>query len=1605
MSVFRKISRFFIRLVAVLLLLVLSLWLLIQTDPVQNWLLDKVTPYLSKTLKTKVSVRHINFVPFNEFALQGVLIRDQHADTLLYAGAIKVNCTDWPFFKKDIDLKYINLQDAVINAQRSDSVWNYQFLINLFSSPGPTPKKGGPVLSLKEVQLENVRVAQVDKWTGQDLILGIGSLHLLANEINFNTKKVDIDEVSTGHLHFTLANYPGLRPEPVTSAPAGKITVAPKILPMGKDSLQWNNAGWDITVKTLRLEDCRFQNEGYTPQRPVFTYFDPQHIDWNHINGDIRQVHFFRDTLSAHIVSLATKERSGFEVKHLTARAKFTPRIMEFKSLDILTNHSHVRDYYAMRYDGFNDSFGDFVTKVNLKGEFKDCQVSTDDIAYFAPELKSWKKVVDLNGRAEGPVSALKGYNLSLKAGQTTYIDGDFSMVGLPDIDRTVMNFTLRDLRTTFDDVAVIVPSLRQLTQPNLATLQRIQYKGTFDGKIDDFMINGNMQTNLGTVVTDIHLTFPYQGTSSYKGKITATEFDMGTFLGIKNLGAFSFDGTVDGKGFSFETLDASLKGQIADMTVNNYKYQHLAVEGNFKKKLFDGHLSIDDPNAAFNLDGKIRLDTASPVFNFDADISRLNFKPLGWGNRDLAFQGKLALDFSGRNIDQFIGTAKLYEATLTNEGEPLSFDSLTLSSDTAAGKKLLSLQSLPVNAKVEGQFHILELPKVVQWYLGKYYPSYIKPIPDPDLTEDFTFTIHTDDVEDYLDLLKVPMTGFDNSDISGRISTTQHIFNVDVTVPEFSYKRFEFNDITLKATGNDQKIKLDAALGETILSDSLRLPTTRISIASQNDNSVVAVQTSATQNLNSATLIAKVHNTTDGISAHFDSSSFVLNDKKWLISPEGEIDLKKNWINIQNLNLSSGIEQLSIATKPSSTNPGANDIEANLNRVTIEDLLPLVLKEPHLEGEMSGTISILDPFGKFSIVANTHTDKFKFETDSIGTVTANATYEGGDIHYTVASDNPKYKMNGEGSINLKDSANQAIHTTLNLDHTSIHVLEHYLNIVFTDIDGLATGVLHIDGSLDDPQFTGKVNLQNGVLRVNYTQCKYLFDNEDIDFRPGVIDLEQISLKDTLGNTALLQGTLSESNFFKDMSFNLRLNSNRLLVLNTTARDNKNFYGKAIARVNASLSGPQSNIVLDINRAEAVDSSDIYVPSGAAKAGALPDFIVFKEYGKEMSGDDASRQISTNFTVNMSLQVNNYAKIYVLLDPTNGDLIKAQGNGNLLIKVGTSTPLTINGAYNIESGEYTFVYSNLEFRKPFTLSEGNIRWIGDPYGALININASYLATDVIMPNLTSSTGVQISQTTNIIILCHLTNTLNHPVIDFQFQLPQDNPYKNDPIVNAQLKKYEEDKGEMQKQVTALLIAGTFVSSDDALATNVSSGTLVAGTVGQVVTTQLSATIRVLLKKALKDNTIDPYVTINPSFAFQGNQNLSAVTNASKMGFNKTFLKGMLVFKVGASLDYSTLPQFAQKNSDLIWSPDVAVQWSISQDGHLRLIGYNHTNFDLTYGKYNRTGVSLSYRKDFDRLIDLFASERKKLDARRPSGPTPPPAGTPTGSPASGAGTD
>ncbi len=1580
----------------ILIGLIILAWLAVQTTPVQNWLVHQVTKRLSKDLHTTVQIKHVDFALFNKMVLEETLIKDQQQDTLLYAGALKVNITDWFFFKDNIELKYVGLQDAVIHLQRTDSVWNYRFIIDYFSGPKKTsPDSNGINLDLKKVELANVSLLQRDAWRGEDQLLRFSSLDIDADKVSFADKKVHLNSFIIDRPLFAIYNYEGKRPDSLRPKKAIENIVNDTA------HLRWNPGKWEILIDQLTLKNGNFKSDKET-NRPVYDHFDGAHILFSDIDAVFKNVAFKQDSITA-IMTLSTKERGGLVVKKMQANVKAHPEAMEFANLDLQTNRSHLHHFFAMRYDSFDD-MGDFISNVRMDGDFNEAELDSDDIAYFAPEMRTWKKKIRISGRVRGSVDNLVAKKLVIESGKNAYLNGNISLRGLPDIDKTFIDFEANDFRSTYQDAITIIPQLKKVQQPRLDRIQYIRFKGNFTGFVKDFVTYGTLETNLGTLVTDVNMKFPDLGHTSYSGNLKTEGFQLGQFIDMPQIGRISFKGSINGRGLKTGNLNAKLDGAIRSIEVNEYAYQNIQVKGTVAKRLFNGELTVADSNLNAHLDGLVDFSKDIPQFNFNADVTKANLKKIRLTNDSIDFNGKFNFDFTGNNVDNFLGTARIYEASVFRNGQRISFDSLNVESKVMGNNKVITVLSNEFDAALVGEFSIMELPAAFRTFLTKYYPSYIKPskaLSD----ENFSFVITTKKVDDYLDFVDKNLRGFNYSTVTGRINSKENLLDLNAEVPQFQYKNVTVYNVSLKGVGNLDSLSLESSIADVYLNDSLHFPGSTIHIGSSNDLSKVTVKTSASQTINTANISAQVQTMPKGVRIVFNQSNFDVNGKNWFIDKDGELVFSEDLVSADGVKIYSGDQEILVTTHPSDIG-NTNDIKVEIKKLNIGDFAPYVVKKNRLEGLLTATIDVIDPFGKMQVDMNGSADQFRLDDDSIGLLRLDGNYSmrNGVVNFGAVSQNKDYNFDLKGMYNTRDSATTTpLDITSNFNDTRINLLERYLSGVFSNLTGYATGSLRIVGPPNNLKYLGRVQLKDGELRVNYTNVLYKIPSATFNFKDGYIDFGSFTIRDQFNNAGTVSRGILKHQGFDQLEFDFGLNTNKLLVLSTNGTGKDPFFGTVFAKANMTLKGPLADMRMDI-KGEPADSSKLFIRSGPSRESGQADFIVWKVYGREMQPVGNSRE--SNLNVSLDIAANNYANMYVILDELTGDIIQANGHGNLKLKASTDGEFTIIGRYDIDRGNYNFNFQSL-LRKPFRLREGvgnYIQWKGDPFDADIKIDAEYRAenvrfSDLGLDNFSLAAGSGSSVNNNVrkyrgevIVVASLTDKLMHPKIRFAIELPQGSALKNDPDAIAILQRLQSDENELNKQVAFLIVFNSFgpisTGSQSGLG-NIAFEGVVVSSISGVLSNTLSRQFSNIFQKIFNDKSIK----VNFNAQLYSGTNL--IDNADKnrlsidrtnLNFNigKSFLNERLTFTFGSALDFGLSSQQVQATKNLQFLPDITAEWKIRQDGKLVLTFFYRDSYNYLTGtgvgaRQNRSGASISYRRDFDRFGDLFRGDKKKKE--------------------------
>jgi hypothetical protein len=1592
-----------------LLFLILAVYIFIQTPFGQNWIVSQVTKRLSKDLKTEFSIKHVDFSLFNRMHIQGMLVRDLNKDTLLYAGSVNVRITDWFFFKKKAELKYVGLEDAIIKFQRtSDSVWSQQFLFDYFSSPAsktPKAKKEGIAFDLKKLDLKNVHFIKKDAWLGDDMTVRIGSLKLDADEINFSGKKVEINSLDIIDPFIHISKYSSLKPRSVNSSPA-----APDTAVTIDSLLKWNAAGWVVHMDEFNIRNGIFKNDKAT-DRPAFTYFDGQHLEFSNIEGEFKDVRWSKDTITTSM-SLQTRERSGFEVKEFLANARFTPQEMSFSQLNIVTNKSTIRNFFRMSYDDFG-AMGDFLDEVYMQGNFENSEIDSDDIAFFAPALAKWKKKITLHGVVRGSVSDLVGRNLVIQAGNNTLLNGDITLTGLPDIKQTFIDFKANDFRTNYADAVTMIPAIRKVTKPDLRKIQYVRFNGSFTGFISDFVTFGTIQTNLGVVKSDLNMKLPEGNQPVYSGNISTDNFRLGEFINEPQLGALSMEALIKGSGFSDKYRKADVKGLVRFIDFKDYRYHNIKLDGKLEKNLFDGVASINDENAELTLNGKVDFNSTTPVFNFLADVRKANLKQLNLTESDLAFNGKFNLDFQGASIDEFLGTARISDAVLTKDGTRLPFDSLILTSAFANNEKLLTISSNEMQGFIRGQFSIKNLPNAFMLFLSNYYPAYIRPPARRPANQSFTFDISTNFVEDYIKLADSTFSGFNYSRVTGSLDMNSNILNVEASIPQFKYKNYNFDDVNLTAKGDLDSVSLEGSVKNININDSLRVPQAIFSVHGHKDTSRIKLITGASQAVDKANLNAMVLTYNDGVTVQFDPSDFVLNGKTWTIDESGELIFRDRTPASGQLVLREGQQEIRIESSSSS-----NEFRVGLRNINLGDVSPLLMPKNRLEGLLSGNFIIKDPTDSLKITSNdVHTEYLRIDNDSLGEVNTSVAYDGKTKRLTfngqTANENNFLGFNGNLSLGNKEEQKNNI-ISITPRNFQLNILERFLGNLFSEMRGYLTGQFDIKGEFSNLNVIGKGRMKDAGLKINFTQVFYRIEDTDIELKPNSINLSGIVLRDVeSGNPIYVDGDISH-NAFKDMFYNINVSTRKkgtsgtefnrpVTLLNTTYLDNQQFYGAVKGTGSFTLTGPQNEMFMGISAiASTQDSSYIVIPPSKSRESGKSDFLVERKYGLEMS-DEGLYSNAGNIIYDVDITANPMVRVTVQLDDLTQDQIVGTGRGSINIHSGTSEPLSIRGRFDIEQGQYTFTFQSF-FKKPFVLQKGAtnfIEWSGDPYDARINFNAIYTANKVsFAPLVNSLQDVGVSSNLSrargdVYVVANLTGRLFEPNISFALEFPTNSPAVTDPGLGFTLRELSDNVNEINKQVTYLIVFNSFapIEGGSAASSGVNFGGIAASTVSGIFTGVINDQLNKILTKLVNN---DKYlVNLNTSIynrnIIDANNN-TALNLTSNVNFSvgRSFFDNRFIIKAGGGFDAPLQETDIQQSVQLL--PDVTMEWLINQSGSIRATFFYRQDADyLTSsgnpGRAKRYGGSLTYRKEFNKLRQLFGGKDK---TPKPNTTTEPP---------------
>ncbi len=1373
----------------------------------------------------------------------------------------------------------------------------------------------------------------------------------------------------------------------------GKLTLDKTFVSIGSDSTGRPN--YQFLLDAFKTSDA--QKTDTLKNAPKSFSFLMNQFDFS----DARIKYAYRDSLGTHQICLddiilggsdvvLQDEKMALKIDRFKLNDQKTFKLEDFSAEFISTSDSvflnklHVRTADSeiteanIRVDKSKLGPESDLKKLKVFLDLKKSVINLKDIAQVVPSMKGMDENVMVSGQISGKMADLKGKNIEIGFGNNTRLAFDFYMNGLPDIDNTYMHL---DLKQSFADLVDIQNvkfpddlSLRQLNIPaSLLQAGVIEYNGNFTGFLSDFVAYGTFRSRYGVLTTDLSFVPSEKENLKINGRVKTVNFQVGELLQAEQLNRITFNGNIQGKLNRFNhDLTAKVSGQIDSVDVSGYQYRNIQLNGDVQNEKFDGSLLVDDPNLKFRFDGQFDLNVPVPVFNFNMLVEKADLKALKldhtFNKSEVAFD--LNANFTGNNIDNLNGNIHFKEGSYQNENGTLDFNGFDLRTFNE-NEPVLQIRSDFLDADIRGQYQLHNLPNTVEGIIAKYLPSAGVKAPVQQTRNNFDYRFVLKDINRFTRVLS-PDLKINPAKIEGNINSNKNTLVLNATFPQIQYQSTVLQNVVFNVNA-DSKLNVRNKIDEISAGESFKIY--NMALISEADNDVMDSklswnnfgEVSYSGSLSTSTKFFSRNDDLPHVEISVKPTRLYLADNLWQIH-SSLITVDSTLVKVNDLKLSNNGQSVTV---DGSIEKGQNNkLNVYFNRFDLNSLNTFIGEDLDLKGELNGSVSFFDLYQRPLFLSDLRISGLDLLGQSIGDASVRSKWD-----RTSEELNAELLVESGGKKTLEASGiynpgHDSLSINTNFDHFSILILQPLMGSSFANFHGDATGKVRISGPMNHIRHNGALYAANAGLMVSQLQVNYNL-NDSVRFAGDKIIFPDMKVLDDYGNTGVFFGSIQHQSFSK-MVYDLTIKSDRIMAINTTPQVNGQFYGKAFGSGVVRITGKGATVLID----------------GVARTEKGTDMNILLEYEDEAQEYDFLRFVSRGYQPRqISKEVPSYesdvqmkfyiditpeAKAQLIYNSKIGDVIRSQGSGSMRLLIDNDYNISLFGEYTVEQGDYLFTLQNV-INKKFEIQQGGtIEWNGDPYDAILNLNAIY-KLKASLSELFANTYENTDLSKRIQVLCKiaLSKSLTNPDIKFDIELPT-----AEDRIKDEVRQFISSDEDMNKQILSLLVLGKFYTPEYLRGTySATSSNLVGTTASELLSNQFSNWLSQI------SSDFDIGVNYRP-----GNE----ITNDEiELALSTQMFNDRV--SINGNIGNNTSQKTNTNNTGLIGDADVNVK--LTKNGKLQLKAYNHANNNLIYETSPYTqGVGLSYREDFNdfnelwrKIKSIFGGKKSAAKAKKQNG--------------------
>ena len=1349
------------------LILIIVLAFIIRTSTVQTYFAKIATDYLSKELDAEVKVDKVAIVFLDQVALDGVLIRDQSGDTLIYAERIIVNLDDISLSKKKFTIASTDVDNALIHIQRSkENVFNHSFIKEYFAKD--TKKKNKIKFALNEAVFTNTRF-RYDDHRKEARDSGMDYFHLDAWNINGKLSDLEIKK------DVIYANVDEISMQEKSGFKLNNLSTKAEISPRGVLLSNLEIKTDDSYVKSSKLN---MLSNSYN----CFKYF----VDSVSFDGNITQSN----------VSLKDVAYFAYVIEGMDDQVKLKTGIhnkvvdLELRDLDLqFRKKSRIKG--TIRLDDYREfEKGIFSEKLDY------AYVDLEELSKLKLPISSSSRYIKVSPQVE---------RLKFFRARDIRLDGQYAEFVLQSNSiETALGGAELDHGVRFianEKNGSIYYGLGVTEHSQGSTMVMGKYLGDDNVGIVDgtFFLTGEAYSPskiifreiLGNVNRFDYLDYPYSNIEINEGSYENQVFTGKIAVKDKFLD-LTYDGYIDFKGDQHMHFTIDAKKALLDnlnLTLRDSDLKTKCIVDIWGKEI-DSYV------------GTVRLEQ----FKYTSEVEVIDENATAIAEPEVIEFDELDLVMTrSKERDRFEIKSSIGNAWIDGKFDihhlPVDLNYQMSRIFPALYKEELS-KAARHDAEEHDNFKFHAEVSEVNNFLKIFYP--VIEIAD-NSTIDGRFNSKTWDFQ-----MKLKSNSLRYNDLKFNNLVLDHVLDstsitATYTIDNFIYASNEtvkFNNIEFKTTGGNSRL-------------DHRLTWDQEVSASTNDNSLIEWETDIYDSENYRMVVYPSH--------------FFIRDLKWDIAHESSIRIHGDTIKVNDFELSRNDQN--IAINGIITDQDRDKLNFSINDLDLSEISRFITSDYPMTGMINSDGYITNPFYNLDFNSTGNLLKFNIKDQLIGDINIKAVWDkkkqsikaSGDLKYF---DEKRFDFIGNYFIDRKDNS---LDFDLNFDYTDLQFTNAFLDPdAVSEVRGLLNGKIELTGTPEEPFLDGNIELLGGSAYLDILGV-HLGLEGPIQIDEYGFYIDGIPVFDEDGNSGNLIGTVFHENF-DDFNFDLQFDlesektadgsaalgeSNKFLVMDLPYSQDGLYYGKGYVTGIANIFGYTDNLEITVDFKTAKGTT-VNIPMYGVGEIEEETFITFIDNHSLLDSAITIPKFDlSGVVIDLNFDVTEDADINIIFNEELGDVINAKGTGDISIKLDDVGDVKMEGVYTVSYGAYNFAIepisaSRIALKQKFIIEPGgSISWIGNPYNAELNLRTYYTLnanlSQISNGDIASGKGAH----QRILSYLDLSGTMSSPAIGFDIKAPD-----ADELGRTLINRITSDPDELNRQFFFLMLTRRFQPIDD-----------------------------------------------------------------------------------------------------------------------------------------------------------------------------------------------